>query len=230
MTADIAFDLHLDHGRCVGIRLPNGDGPANALAARGLSPEEQVFASTLRGLRRRTWVGGRIAMREALTRSGKEAPSVLADARGAPVLPPGVAGSISHKEGLAVALVLLLADGAAAARVGVDIEIDAPRPYDIASKVLTDEEAAEVAGLDGALRQREVIVRFSAKEAVYKALDPFVHRYVSFKEVAVTPRADGTTEVRAHLQHRESRLGIEARWLRWEEFVLTTARVTLGVQ
>jgi enterobactin synthetase component D len=163
-----------------------------------------------------------VAMREALATAGVDAPAILADARGAPVLPPGIAGSISHKESLAVAIV-----ARGAARVGVDVEIDAASAPDIAPKVLTDGERAELASLEANERAREVKLRFSAKEAIYKALDPFVRRYVGFKEVSVRPLPGGGAEVGVHLPSSEGAFVIEVRWLRWEGFVLTTARVQL---
>jgi 4'-phosphopantetheinyl transferase EntD len=122
----VAFHFHLEHGRCVGVRLPDAEGIIHALAEATLAPEERAFAAGLTAVRRRTWVGGRVAMREALATAGVDAPPILSDARGAPVLPPGIAGSISHKERLAVAIV-----ARGAARVGVDVEIDAASAPDI---------------------------------------------------------------------------------------------------
>ncbi len=220
LLPDIAFDLCLTHGRCVGVHLPETED----VRSDALPSEERAFAAGLTAVRRRTWVGGRVALRRALGLAGLDAPAVLADARGAPVFPPGIAGSISHKETLAVALVT----GAAshnAWRVGVDVEVDAPRAVDIASRVLTDDEVSEVARVEGPSRAREVLVRFSAKEAIYKAIDPFVRRYVAFKEVAVTPLPGGAADVRLHLPASEGTFEVEVRWLRWERFVLTTARV-----
>jgi enterobactin synthetase component D / holo-[acyl-carrier protein] synthase len=227
VLTNIAFDLRLVHGRCVGVRLPDGVGIFDALAETALAPEERTFAASLTAVRRRTWVGGRVAMREALTRSGFDAPAVLADSRGAPLLPAGVAGSISHKESLAVALVARGApdDGE---RLGVDLELDAARPHDIASHVLTDEEATELAALAGPARAREVLLRFSAKESIYKALDPFVRRYVAFKEIAVRPLPGGAAEVQLHLPASEGPFKIEVQWLRWQGLVLTTARAARG--
>jgi enterobactin synthetase component D len=220
VSADIAFDLTLEHGACVGVRIPQG--PAlDALAEAVLSPEERARAAEMPALRRRTWVGGRAAIREALARAGVAPVAVTSDARGAPVLPAGVAGSITHKEGLAAALVAR----ESSARVGVDVELDIVRAQDIASRVLTLDEIIEVAQLDASARAREVLLRFSAKEAVYKALDPFVHRYVGFREVAVSPLGDGTARVTAGLPGHEGRFAIEVRWRRFDGIVLTTARV-----
>jgi enterobactin synthetase component D len=226
--AELAFDLRLEHGRCVGVRLPLLDAPdaMDRIAESQLYPEERTFASSLPTPRRRTWVGGRAAMRHALARLGTTAPAVLVDERGAPILPPGIVGSISHKESLAVALVARSPAGVRE-HVGVDLEIEASRSDrpDIGPKILTDDEAAELSELDPIARAREVLLRFSAKEAIYKALDPLVRRYVGFKEVAVKPLPGGMAEVVAHLPPTEGPFAIEVRWMRWEGFVLTTARV-----
>jgi enterobactin synthetase component D len=221
VVPDLAFDLELAHGRCVGVRLPDAPGVVEALADAALLPEERAFAATLGAVRRRTWLGGRIALRQALAREGIDAPPVLADGRGAPALPPGVAGSISHKEDLAVALVAR----EARAKLGVDVERDVPGKLDISKKVLTDEELTEVAKLASAERAREVLLRFSAKEAIYKALDPFVQRYVAFREVALTPRADGTAVVTPRLPAAEGRFAIDVSWMRRDGTIVTTARV-----
>ena len=222
----LLFDRCLAHGRCVGVRIPEDEAALAALAEGALAPAEVAFASGLATLRRRTWIGGRVALQEALRRSGLEAPAVLADDRGAPLLPVGIAGSVSHKEHVAVALAAPVAGDRA--RFGVDVEIDAQaRPRrDVASKVLADDEHAELAAMTGEERAREVLLRFSLKESIYKAVDPFVRRYVAFREVSVTPLRDGTTTVRARLREGAGAFGIEAYWLRVDGLVLTTAKVT----
>jgi 4'-phosphopantetheinyl transferase EntD len=222
VTAEVLFDLELDHGRCVGIRIPDDAGALDALASAGLLPEEHAHAATLTPVRARTWVAGRAALREAARRAGLPCMSpVLGDDRGAPRLAPGAAGSISHKEHVAVALVTP-EDGA---RVGVDVEVDVARKHDIARRVLTAAELVEIEGLADGARSREILVRFSAKEAIYKALDPFVRRYVGFEEVAVTPLAGGSARVVAELRHGEGPFAIAATWRAFDGLVLTTARV-----
>ncbi|HEY8040408.1 MAG TPA: 4'-phosphopantetheinyl transferase superfamily protein [Polyangiaceae bacterium] len=223
MSPELAFDLELAHGRCVGVRLPPA-GPSFEALAGALLPEERAFAAGLGPVRRRGWVGGRVAMRLALARAGLEAPPVTSDERGAPVLPSGLAGSLSHKEHVAVALVAR----EARARLGVDIELDVPRRVDVSRRVLAEDELAEVAGLSPMEHDREVLLRFSAKEAIYKALDPFVRRYVAFREVSVTPREDGSAGARMHLPAAEGPFAVEVRWRRLDGLVLTTARVDLS--
>jgi enterobactin synthetase component D len=229
VTADLAFDLSLEHGRCIGVRIPAADAALDALVSALPSPEERARAAGLPRPRRRSWVGGRIAMRTALEHLGMRVDAVPSDDRGAPVVPPGVSGSITHKdvpnEGtLAAALVAREPH----ARIGIDLELDVPRSQDIATRVLTEGELAEVAHLEAGERAREVLLRFSAKEAIYKALDPFVRRYVAFDEVAVIPRSDGTAVVTTGLRLEEGPFVIDVRWQRFDGIILTTARVVLA--
>ncbi len=231
---DVAFDLVLAHGHCVGVRLPSSEEEVGAIAASLLEPEERAFALGLPAARRRTWVGGRAAVRHALEAARIDARGcILPDDRGAPRFPAGVAGSISHKETLAVALVASehtysrRHEGAAPpGTIGVDVELDRVGRQDISRHVLAEDEIGEMAGLEGDVLAREVLLRFSAKEAVYKALDPFVRRYVAFQEVSVTPRSDGTADVRARLRPGEGPFAFEVTWRRAEGLILTTSRVT----
>jgi enterobactin synthetase component D len=224
VTVEVVFDLALDHGRCVIVRIPDDPDGLEAMIAAGLADAERAACEGFSFVRRRTWAAGRAALREALVRAGLEAPAVLADARGAPSLPPGVAGSISHKEQLAAALVAPSSSG----RLGVDLENDVERMTDISSKVLDDDELAHVTSLDPRSRDRAVLVRFSAKEAIYKALDPFVRRYVGFKEVSVRPLDDGSAAVSSRLKPSEGPFAIDVRWSCFEGLILTTARVELA--
>jgi 4'-phosphopantetheinyl transferase EntD len=216
---EATFDLALAHGRCVGVAVPEGSA-VDDLAAM-LESAERDFSLTLSAIRRRTWVAGRVAMREALARLGVVGVAILSDARGAPRMPEGISGSISHKRNVAAALVAR----APAARVGLDVEDDVVGAVDISRHVLSPGEAEELAGLAGPERSREVLLRFSAKEAVYKALDPFVQRYVAFREVSVVPEADGGARVDLRLAGGEGPFSVEVRWRRFSGLVLTTARV-----
>lgn len=219
---DVAFDLELAHGRCLGVRLPEDAAGIDALAER-LLPDERAFAAGFGPARRRTWIGGRVAMRLALERIGARAGAVLGDDRDAPLLPVGIAGSITHKQHVAAALVAR----EQSARIGVDIEVDEPPRFDVSSRVLADDELAELASWSEPQRVREVLLRFSAKEALYKALDPFVRRYVAFEEVSVTPRPDGTASVHTRLPPTEGPFDVDVRWRRLDGLVLTTARVKI---
>ncbi len=216
---EVAFVRALPHGLCVGIALPEDDAASGAALDR-LLPAERAHAGSLAPARRTTFVGGRLALREALGRAGLDAPAVLPDDRGAPRLPAGIAGSISHKRALAVALV-----GAGDATLGVDVELFDRLPRaDIARHVLTEDERPEVTDV------RELLVRFSIKEAIYKAIDPHVRRFVGFQEVAVRPRPDGSVGLALRLEPPPPRpVDCECRWedLGGDGGVLATARIRL---
>ena len=221
MPFSVLFQRELPHGFCVGVRLPSPSDHAGELALEHLREQERTHAADLPLRRRITWAGGRIALHAALEQVGHSAEAIFSTDRGAPRLPSGLAGSVSHKEGLAVALVTPHATWS----VGVDIEhMRVPRA-DIARHVLTPEEREELSTLQQEERWREVLLRFSAKEALYKALDPWVRRYVSFQEVAVHPEAGGVGRVHLALKDGAGPFRVEMGWEMNEEFVLTTARV-----
>lgn len=217
MSLPILFDLELAHGRTLAVAISAGVDVRDEL----LADEEKAFAATLSERRRRTWIGGRVALRLALAREGIAHGPILATPRGAPRLPEGVAGSVSHKDHVAVALVAREVDAA----LGVDVEVDAPRRYDVARHVLTDDERDEMASESPEAKQRGVLLRFSAKESIYKAIDPFVQRYVSFQEAYVAPREDGSARAEMRLKPEEGRFDVDVRWLARDGLFVTSARV-----
>jgi enterobactin synthetase component D len=225
-----AFARDVPFGRLVGVTLPTeGEGEDGALAAleAAVSPEERAFAAGLRPARRATWLGGRVALRAALADIGVDAAPgepILTTSRGGPALPAGVAGSISHKATLAVALAARADD---ATTLGVDLELDRAPRVDIGRRVLTAAERARLTSLSPEARARAVVVAFAAKEAIYKALDPWVGRYVAFTEVEVTRQEVGTGGLVATLDARagEGPFSIELHEEPLDGFVVVTARV-----
>jgi 4'-phosphopantetheinyl transferase EntD len=216
---DILFRKDLAHGRCVGVGIP--ESAAEAMAQ--LAPEERAAVERLGEARRSSWVAGRAALRAALADLGIGAGPLISTPRGAPLVPRDALGSISHKQTLAVALATRLQPDTA---IGIDLEIDAPLRVDISRRVLTPRELRSIERLDDVHRNREVLLRLSAKEAIYKALDPFVTRYVSFQEVEAHPHPDGTITAELTLTGGEGPFTVE---VRWEDitpsFLLTTALI-----
>src|SRR5689334_19859330 len=91
--------LDTPHGRCVLVAVDD-DLLAAALAA--LPGDEQALAAKLSEHRRRELIAGRTALHHAL---GDFTHAILPDDRGAPMLPAGWVGSVSHKGALAAAIV-----------------------------------------------------------------------------------------------------------------------------
>jgi 4'-phosphopantetheinyl transferase EntD len=172
--------LAVAHGACVIVALDAADADA-ALAA--LAPAEQERAAQLGPGRRREFIAGRTALRLALAGDAPVATPLLSDDRGAPVLPAGWVGSISHKALADGSLAAALVAPAGAGRIGVDLERAGPPRQDIARRVLTPRELAQLARGEQAARGAAVTLRFAIKEAIYKAIDPYLRRYVGFTEV-----------------------------------------------
>jgi enterobactin synthetase component D len=217
------FLLDLPFGSCVGLSLP-ADGAFELPA--GLHPVEAAFARALPEARRIGWVGGRVALRAALAAVGVEAPDpMLSTPRGAPILPPGAVGSVSHKRAIAVGL--CARDSQPRATVGIDIEEIRRLRLDIAPRVLTAEEQAALPA-EGAARDAAVLLAFSAKEAIYKALDPWVHRFVGFDEAIVERAEGGALSARLVLSGGEGPFTVElhdARGAGEAGLILVAARV-----
>ena len=206
------FTSVLAHGSCAGVPCDDDD--------RELLPEERAFAASLAAVRRRDWIGGRVALRRAAQSAGFAiAAAILSDDRGAPRLPSGLVGSVSHKDGVAVALVAR-SDGWT---VGIDLERTTARRLDITNRVLRLAERVALEVLDGAERARALMLRFSLKEAVYKAIDPHLRRYVGLQEVAVWPDVAGTARVEMFCPDGAALL-VEGAWIERDGLWLTTAQ------
>jgi enterobactin synthetase component D len=178
-----AFRLDLPHGRCVGVAIADGDVPGERLAV--LDPQERSLMEELSPAQQAPFAAGRAALRAAISDLGLPLAPLLRDPRGAPRLPPGVLGSISHKRRLAVALAAVAPAGGPVCALGVDLEELRPLRFDISRRVLTPEERAGVQALPEAERTFALLARFSLKEAFYKAANGFVGRLIGFQEVAI---------------------------------------------
>ncbi len=213
----VVLDERLPHGHAVALTLPSPDAGYSSEDLEHLHAGERAFAAGLAPRRRHTWIGGRLALRAALGRIGIACGAILSTARGAPALTTGIAGSVSHKDRFAVALADLTGEW----RIGVDYEPLVPPRERIERKVLTPEERKDWLLLPEDTRWEYTLRRFSIKEAVYKAIDPFLGRFVGFDEVTVAPGASGEVDVRPLF---ETRLRIEARWTPLCGGLLATAR------
>lgn len=207
---------HREHGVVVAVPIPTGLDRATLSVE--LRDEERALAAPWGDLRARTFAAGRVALRGALREVGVDvAGPILKTSRGAPLLPAGVRASVSHKDELAIAIASI--DDGSDACVGVDVEFfqearvrAGGKRIDVSRHVLTVREREELAALGEEARHRALLTRFSLKESLYKALDPFVQRYVGFLEVEVRPNADGTASFVLALSHGEGPFVVDGAW------------------
>ncbi len=203
--------MRLAHGVCAIVEL-------DAIDAAALHPDERATAAALPAIRAREHLGGRAALRQALAQLAATCEIAIgADDRGAPILPAGWIGSVSHKGTLAAAIVAP-ADGSA--RVGIDLERRGPLRAEIARRIMTATELVTLP-TDPTARTAAVLLHFSIKEAIYKAIDPFVRRYVGFQEVELAFADDGVRVTSA------IPLAIEATYREHGGHWLATARAML---
>ncbi len=151
-----------------------------AVLAR-LTPEERAFATGERGRRQIEYAGGRLAARAAAQALGVDWGPLMTGEEREPLGPVGFTVSITHKNDLAIALVARDAEGC----VGIDLEGDGRARLSIASKVCRPEELLEVEALPEQEKWPSVMVRFAVKEAVYKAVFPFVRHFFGFQAASV---------------------------------------------
>lgn len=135
--------------------------------------------------RRAEYFAGRYAAHMLLQQAGCNMP-VLTGISGEPLWPAGWCGALSHVTGSAIAL---LAPTDSALMPGVDIEHNCP---DIMRKTAEtfscQEERALLINSDLPYEQA-LLVTFSAKESLFKALFPQVQRFFGFDTARVTQLA-----------------------------------------
>ena len=218
---ELAFTSALPHGVLIGVHLPPVADPVPEHILERLQDLEQEYARATRGFRQVQFVGGRLAVATGLSELGARRTPVLPNEHGAPIVGPGITVSISHKQDLAVALV---ARGDAG--LGVDIEdTDRERPG-VARRVLTVAELAQNHSLPASRQWVDTVIRFSLKEAIYKAIHGHLRRYVGFGEVAVWPAPDGADRVESLVPDLEQ-FTFEARHFWFGSRIVSTVRARL---
>ncbi len=70
-----------------------------------------------------------------------------------------------------------------------------------------------------------VLLHFSLKESLYKAISPLVTRHVAFHEASMTPLPDGTARVVLNLAEGQGAFSAECTWKEIQNHFLTTAKV-----
>jgi enterobactin synthetase component D len=195
--------------------IPIDAEPAAASLSETLHADERALIVAMSAPRRASFTAGRLALRAAVAQVAPhhELAPLLRTERGAPRMPDGLTGSISHKRTRAIAIAM----ASDSALVGLDLEErptarDVDRPS-IADRILTGLERDALHGLDALAHREATLLHFALKEAVYKAIDPYVGRYVRFTEVELDVVNNGTAAVRLLLPEPVIRtVRVDAHW------------------
>lgn len=140
---------------------------------------------------------GRKLAKMALRQLGfDKQPEILRGIRGEPIFPDGFIGSISHSAGWVIALASRNDEYLS---IGVDIEpSDRVFRHDISHRIASDEELEDFSDFN----EHTPLIISSLKEAVYKAIHPYVRRRVGFGEVSL----NRISQDRAKVQLLDKRL------------------------
>jgi enterobactin synthetase component D / holo-[acyl-carrier protein] synthase len=203
----------------VGVRAVGGPVP-------GLYPiEEEGLGPRAIAERRTLFALGRAAARDALRELGVEACAIPRAGDGAPAWPEGVVGTISHTRSVAIAVVGRRADYVG---IGVDIEeLDRRIREDITRLVCRPAEMDWVRGGNGTDR---LLMLFSAKESIFKALYPIERVWLGFSDAEVAWE-EGRGLFRARVLKSfgsgyPQGFSLEVRCTVGQDWVLTAAHVT----
>ena len=134
-----------------------------------------ITVRTLKG--RRASGAARMVARRLLTELGREPCTLPKGPSGAPLWPEGIVGSLAHDDCVAVAALGLRRNARA---VGIDVEPAAMLPSDILELVATPLERLRIADDPYAGR-----LLFTAKEAVYKAVQPLDGIFLEFHDIEI---------------------------------------------
>jgi 4'-phosphopantetheinyl transferase EntD len=148
---------------------------------RELRPEERAAIVGAVPARLAEFATGRVAARRALRSLGHDPVALPVGPDRAPIWPVGIAGSITHADGIAVAVARW------GRPIGIDIEEDTPLALDLWPVICDQSELDRLPPSDRGRMVRHV---FAAKEALFKAQEDGQRAMFGFDAVSVT-LADG---------------------------------------
>ncbi|MEN9797517.1 MAG: hypothetical protein RL653_1213 [Pseudomonadota bacterium] len=159
-------------------------------------------------------------MARALAALGAPPGPIPRGVRGAPVAPPRFRCSISHAPSLAAGL----AAPDEGWEIGVDLEPWQPVSPLLASVLLSSRERAAHDALVGEEAAGDLLLRLAIKEALYKALDPWLGRFVAPAEVSLQLSTGGSGLAELEPARGERAFELEYAWQWLAGHVLATAR------
>lgn len=152
-------------------------GEIATLAAHGVTIELEPVRRAV-AARQAEYAAGRVLACEALARIGIEAQDIGMAANRAPAWPRGAVGSISHSMGR-VAVAVARED--CYPSVGLDLEAAAS----LAKGTNAPLDSLFTAGELNRFQALDLTLIFSAKEALYKLLNPILGRYIDHLEIEI---------------------------------------------
>ena len=190
-------------GRSLREIAPKGCSIVWSRRARGLEvlfPEEARYVSGACQKRIRDFAMGRYCARVAMEELGMRGEPIPSTASRAPYWPEGVVGSISHTAGFAAALLGSARDYAS---LGLDCQqVEHGRISSGMAKLILapgeDEHLQETRQFEDMSREELLTLVFSAKEALYKCLNPLVKKFFGFHcaEIICIDSRDGSFRIR----------------------------------
>jgi 4'-phosphopantetheinyl transferase EntD len=131
--------------------------------------------------RKAEFLAGRICAKKALNKEGITNVQIISGEDRAPIWPQGVKGSITHTQGIAIAM---CAHDIALKGIGIDVErfMDQEQEQKLQNQILHPTESDSFHSL-ALTTANPLTLLFSAKESIYKALYPSVGKFFGFNAV-----------------------------------------------
>jgi 4'-phosphopantetheinyl transferase EntD len=193
-------------------------------ALTALYPQEAAAVAKAQPKRRQEYANVRMCARRAMSELGVPPAPVLSGARGEPLWPDGIVGSLTHCPGFRAAAV---GRSSAFVGLGIDAEPNLPLAQDLLEFISLPQERARVHALTrsspGVCWDR---LLFSAKETVFKIWFPLAKRELDFGEADIRIDPDcGTFSARLLVlgptADGERIEGFNGRWLSRQGILLT---------
>jgi phosphopantetheine--protein transferase-like protein len=171
-----------------GLPLVSREGDPRAIGpSASVWPEEREAVQRAVAKRQNEYFATRHLARLALAELAVPASPLLNHEDRSPRWPAGVLGSLTHTDvwcGVAVAK-----SEQTLRSVGIDMERLGSVSPDVAARIFSEWELSHA-------NESDLAIRFSAKEAFYKAIYQFVRRYVGFREVEIELVTDRAFNIR----------------------------------
>tara|TARA_Y100001951_G_scaffold75536_1_gene62523 strand:- start:4556 stop:5260 length:705 start_codon:yes stop_codon:yes gene_type:complete len=177
--------------------------------------------------RQAEYLAGRLCAREALRRvTGNAQVPAVGDDR-APQWPSGIAGSITHGDNWAAALVAPRNRWRA---LGLDVErlLPTERALRLQGEILTEAELQRLQPLDDAARALRISLTFSLKESLFKALYPLTLTRFYFHDAELLEADHDSARLRLLIDlHPDWRTGaeLEGQFARFDDRLLSLVAV-----